>query len=156
MGSPGRRHDQIAFQTGFNFNALPLNQVLLADGGYVGIEGLSWPFKKPKNGALSQEQEAWNQSHAYLRSTVEHVFGDLEARFQVLRYPRRIHYRIQPLVTQTVYQLYNFVASKTGFRADQKLAFLDLVAQGEISDTELEALEGDATGYDDDGFPTGA
>jgi hypothetical protein len=115
LGTPARRHDAVAFPLSFDFSLLDQSHIILGDGGYMGMENVSSPNKKsPGMEALPNEQLRWNKVHAYMRSTVEHVFGDIERRFQIIVRPRFHHFRIQPLITLLVYQLYDFITSRTG------------------------------------------
>lgn len=67
---------------------------MLADKGYQGIK--KWieksflPFKKPRNGELTQTQRQYNRELAKIRIKIEHVFAKLK-KFRILseRYRNR-------------------------------------------------------------------
>src|SRR5689334_19363758 len=57
---------------------------ILADKAYVSCTQVLHPFKKPRGGTLTVQQEASNIVHSWYRSTVEHAFAYLK-RFRILR-----------------------------------------------------------------------
>ena len=67
---------------------------MLADKGYQGIakwiEKSFIPFKKPRNGKLTQTQRQYNRELAKIRIKIEHVFAKLK-KFRILseRYRNR-------------------------------------------------------------------
>jgi hypothetical protein len=90
----GCRHDfQILKDSGILAH-LPETVAMEADSGYQGLEHLHdrarTPFKKPKNGELTNFQRQYNQSLAASRITVEHVIREMKI-FKILSYPYRNH-----------------------------------------------------------------
>ena len=106
--------------------------VILGDSGYEGtFDFIDVPFKRsPGNTHVNPQQKAFNCMHSYLRSTVEHVFGDIDKLFSVMQRPKRIHFRIQPVVTLACYLLYNFTKGRRGYVDEAKIAFLERVKTG--------------------------
>ena len=62
---------------------LALVQQALADLGFVGLSHVILPFKKPKGGALTADQKAFNRALSSERVRIEHAFGSVK-RFRML------------------------------------------------------------------------
>jgi hypothetical protein len=59
------------------------NELGLGDKAYYGDDDVEPPFKKPKGGELTEEQEDYNVVHSWLRATVEHAIWQMK-KFQIL------------------------------------------------------------------------
>jgi len=59
------------------------------DLGYQGVTGMDLPHKKPRGGALSDEQREGNRQHASVRVHVEHGIGRIKG-FRILREDYRL------------------------------------------------------------------
>jgi IS5 family transposase len=92
----GCRHDFQMLKDSGILASLPETVAIEADSGYQGLEHLHdaarTPFKKPKNGELTDFQRQYNQHLAASRITVEHVIREMKI-FKILSYPYRHHQR---------------------------------------------------------------
>ena len=93
---PGSRHDLTIRREGAN---LPKAARVYADSAYQGYERehatLEIPYKKPKGGALNDEEKEYNRGLGSFRVAVEHRIGRTK-RFRIVaerfRNPRDRHY----------------------------------------------------------------
>jgi hypothetical protein len=77
------------------------------DLGYVGT-GMLIPFKKPKNGALTDEQKQYNKGFSKVRIVVEHVIANMK-KFRILTYRFRNSINTYNIIFKNVAGLRNFV-----------------------------------------------
>ena len=97
---PGREHDMTAARADpdlLNLIALWVGdgQMSLADLGYEGgSETFKVPFKKPKGGALTEDQQAFNAVHSALRCLGERANSLLKTTYKALRRQRGCPWRI--------------------------------------------------------------
>lgn len=93
---PGSHHDLTLRRTG---PVLPKRARCHADGAYQGYDkdhpNLDIPYKKPKGGALSDDEKDYNRGLASFRVAIEHRIGRTK-RFRILadryRNPRHTHH----------------------------------------------------------------
>ena len=71
IGEPGPRSDSKLFEA--TQAELPENLSFIGDAAYVGRENTTTPYKKPKQGKLTQEQKDFNRKLSQKRVYVEHV-----------------------------------------------------------------------------------
>lgn len=74
---------------------------------YVGT-GMLIPFKKPKNGALTDEQKRYNKRFSKIRIIVEHVIAHMK-KFRILTYRFRNSINTYNIIFKNVAGLRNFV-----------------------------------------------
>lgn len=88
LGTPahGARHDVFAFQQS-GLPVLLAGQPIIADLGYVGIDGITTGTRRPPGGALTDRQKSTNQSLAGVRSVIEQTIAHVK-NWKVLK-----HYR---------------------------------------------------------------
>ena len=79
------------------------------DLGYIGTNMLL-PFKKPKNGELTEKQKLFNHQFSKLRIIVEHVFAHMK-KFRILSYRFRNPIGRYNLIIKNIAGLRNFVAA---------------------------------------------
>ena len=77
------------------------------DLGYIGTDMLL-PFKKPKNGMLTEKQKQYNHQFSRLRIIVEHVFAHMK-KFRILSYRFRNPIGRYNLIIKNVAGLRNYV-----------------------------------------------
>lgn len=79
------------------------------DLGYIGTSMLL-PFKKPKNGELTEKQKVFNHRFSNLRIIVEHVFAHMK-KFRILSYRFRNPIGRYNLIIKNVAGLRNFITA---------------------------------------------
>lgn len=79
------------------------------DLGYIGTSMLL-PFKKPKNGELTEKQKLFNRQFSKLRIIVEHVFAHMK-KFRILSYRFRNPIGRYNLIIKNIAGLRNFIAA---------------------------------------------
>lgn len=84
------------------------NATKQGDLGYQGVEGMVVPNKKPKGGALSDEQKQENRKKAAVRVHVEHGIRRIKG-WRILRDDYRIAIGLFPLIASTVVGLVQMV-----------------------------------------------
>ena len=77
------------------------------DLGYVGT-GMLLPFKKPKNGELTEDQKQYNRQFSKFRIIVEHAFAHMK-KFRILSYRFRNPIGRYSLIIKNIAGLRNFV-----------------------------------------------
>lgn len=80
-GVRGIIHDKVIFDLSGIIDLVGVRESVMADSGYQGIQHsvrALMPFKKPRKGALTNEQKIWNRQLGRKRVLVEHVFGALK------------------------------------------------------------------------------
>jgi hypothetical protein len=109
---PGREHDMTAARADpdlLNLIALWVRdgQTVLADLGYEGApETFKVPFKKPKGGALTEDQQAYNALHSALRCLEERANSLLKTTYKALRRQRGCPWRIGKIVAAALVLLH--------------------------------------------------
>ena len=92
----GKAHDKRIYDSelgGFDYSG----KRRLADLGFLGLraqgtdDAVLLPWKKPKNGELTEEEKADNRVLAAIRVRVEHAIGGMKRCF-ILRHTHRFHY----------------------------------------------------------------
>jgi hypothetical protein len=97
---PGREHDTTAARTDpdlLNLIAAWVDDghTTLADLGYQGEpDHFTVPFKKPKNGTLTTDQQTYNTVHSALRCLGERANSLLKTTYKVLRHYRGCPWRL--------------------------------------------------------------
>ena len=88
LGTPvhGSRHDVYAWKQS-GLPELLTGTPIIADLGYVGIEGITTATRRPAGGSLTDRQKSGNQSLAAIRSVVEQTIAHVKD-WKVLK-----HYR---------------------------------------------------------------
>jgi hypothetical protein len=109
---PGREHDLTAAKADPHLLALVAlwvsdGQMSLADLAYEGEpETFKVPFKKPKGGTLTEDQQAFNAVHGALRCLGERANSLLKTTFKVLRRYHDCPWRISKIVAAALVLLH--------------------------------------------------
>lgn len=110
---PGREHDTTAARTDPDLMKMIAawvgdGQVTLADLGYQGEPDVfKVPFKKPKGGDLTDDQEAYNAVHGALRCLGERANSLLKTTHKALRHYRGCPWRIGRIVATALVLLHH-------------------------------------------------
>jgi hypothetical protein len=126
-GVPGSVHDLVRFRSTLTeleeLVASKPNEPMkiLADKGYIGftdsqILQLMAPYKKPRNGILSQAQLAANKKLSSARVIIENYFGRLSNRFLIMVRRWGFEEQFYPAIFKTCCALanYNILAGEGG------------------------------------------
>jgi DDE superfamily endonuclease/Helix-turn-helix of DDE superfamily endonuclease len=111
---PGSRHDLAVRRAG---PKLPKGARAYADSAYQGYDkehkAIDYPYKKPKGGALTEEEKEYNTGLSRFRVRVEHKIGQLK-RFRIVsdrfRNPRRTHFTKTSIIAGIVNMASGFEA----------------------------------------------
>jgi hypothetical protein len=103
---PGSRHDLAIRRQGAK---LPKRAHVYADSAYQGYDkehrSIDFPYKKPKGGALDEDEKRYNRALGSIRVGVEHRIGRCK-RFRIVsekyRNPRRTHHTKTSIVAGLV------------------------------------------------------
>lgn len=110
---PGREHDTTAARTDPDLLALIAawvsdGQLSLADLGYEGEPDIfTIPFKKPKGGELTVDQQAYNAVHGALRCLGERANSLLKTTYKALRRYRGCPWRLGNIVAAALVLLHH-------------------------------------------------
>ena len=110
---PGREHDTTAARTDPELLALIADwvcdgQLSLADLGYEGEPDIfTIPFKKPRGGKLTIDQQAYNTLHSALRCLGERANSLLKTTFKALRRYRGCPWRLGDIVAAALVLLHH-------------------------------------------------
>lgn len=93
---PGSRHDLTVRRAG---SSVPRRTRLFGDSAYQGYDkehsAIDFPYKKPKQGELTEEEKDYNRALSRIRVRIEHVIGRTK-RFRIVsdrhRNPRAKHH----------------------------------------------------------------
>lgn len=122
-GIPGSIHDIILARTGNIARHLAMDEEILADLGYAGLERAIVPFKRAPGRPLTPGQEAFNATHSFARSIIEHFWG----RVKTFAGPREVWRHaldMHPLMMNAAVNLTNAWIRMEPLRA-QRPAVLD-------------------------------
>jgi hypothetical protein len=110
---PGREHDTTAARADPDLLTLIAawigdGQLSLADLGYEGEpDHFKVPFKKPKGGELTVDQQAYNAVHGALRCLGERANSLLKTTYKVLRHYRGCPWRLGRIVAAALVLLHH-------------------------------------------------
>jgi hypothetical protein len=110
---PGREHDTTAARADPDLLTLIAawvgdGQLSLADLGYEGEPDIfKVPFKKPKDGELTIDQQAYNAVHGALRCLGERANSLLKTTYKVLRHYRGCPWRLGRIVAAALVLLHH-------------------------------------------------
>jgi hypothetical protein len=110
---PGREHDTSAARTDPDLLARITDWTsdgvhALADLGYEGEpETFTIPFKKPKNGELTTDQQSYNAIHSALRCLGERANSLLKTTYKALRHNRGCPWRLGNIVAAALVLLHH-------------------------------------------------
>ena len=110
---PGREHDTTAARADPDLLTLIAawvgdGQPCLADLGYEGEpDHFTVPFKKPKGGELTIDQQAYNAVHGALRCLGERANSLLKTTYKVLRHYRGCPWRLGRIVAAALVLLHH-------------------------------------------------
>jgi len=86
-GHPGSHHDKRIWDEYRFFLHIADFESILADSGYQGIQhdcSSILPIKKPRNGQLTEANQAWNRRVGRRRVKIENTFGEMKGCFRIL------------------------------------------------------------------------